>query len=241
MIDLQHGDCLELMKSIPDGSIDMILCDLPYGTTQNKWDSIIPLDEMWEQYKRITKPTSAICLFSQMPFTAQLVMSNPKMFRYEWVLEKANATGFLNAKKMPMKAHETVIVFYDKLPIYNPIMEKGKPYMRGSDISKGNKNYGGYVKEKKLCTGGRYPRDVLKTVWRRVGEKTLHPTQKPVSICEYFIKTYSHDGDIVLDNCMGSGSTGVACLNTNRNFIGMEKDDKYFEIACERIKNHERW
>jgi site-specific DNA-methyltransferase (adenine-specific) len=158
MIDLQHGDCLELMKSIPDGSIDMILCDLPYGTTQNKWDSIIPLDEMWEQYKRITKPTSAICLFSQMPFSAQLVMSNPKMFRYEWVLEKANATGFLNAKKMPMKAHETMSVFYDNLPSYNPIMEEGKPYVRTRDISNGDRCYGKFSKNTQVSTGGAIPK-----------------------------------------------------------------------------------
>jgi site-specific DNA-methyltransferase (adenine-specific) len=239
MIDLQHGDCLELMKSIPDGSIDMILCDLPYGTTQNKWDSIIPLDEMWEQYKRITKPTSAICLFSQMPFSAWLVMSNPKMFRYEWVLEKANATGFLNAKKMPMKAHEAMLIFYNKLPSYNPIMEEGEGYYRKQ--GRVSSCYGKYEDEEHCSDGGRYPRDVLKVQWRKPWGKTIHPTQKPVDVCEYFIKTYSNEGATVLDNCMGSGTTGVACLNTNRNFIGMEKDDKYFEIACERIKNHERW
>ena len=232
-ITLWQGDCLELMANIPDNSVDMILCDLPYGTTQNKWDSIISLDELWEQYKRIAKPTSAICLFSQMPFSAQLVMSNPKMFRYEWVLEKANATGFLNAKKMPMKAHETVLVFYGKLPTYNPIMEEGGAYWR--DRSSGSSCYGKFLGKERYYEGGRFPRDVLKTQWRKPWGKTLHPTQKPVSICEYFIKTYSNEGDTVLDNCMGSGTTGVACVNTNRNFIGMEKDDKYFEIAKQRI------
>jgi len=237
-ITLWQGDCLELMANIPDNSVDMILCDLPYGTTRNKWDTIIPLDKLWEHYKRITKPNSAICLFSQMPFTAQLVMSNPKMFRYEWVLEKANATGFLNAKKMPMKAHETMSVFYDNLPSYNPIMEEGKPYVRTRDISNGDRCYGKFSKNTQVSTGGRFPRDVLKFAWRRVGEKTIHPTQKPVSVCEYFIKTYSNEGATILDNCMGSGSTGVACVNTNRRFIGIEKDESYFEIAKERI---ERW
>jgi len=235
-ITLWQGDCLELMANIPDNSVDMILCDLPYGTTRNKWDTIIPLDKLWEHYKRITKPNSAICLFSQMPFTAQLVMSNPKMFRYEWVLEKAKATGFLNAKKMPMKAHETVLVFYDKLPTYNPCMTKGKAHLRGGK-HRTTENYD-LFNDLQYKSDEYYPRDVIKTVWRRVGEQTLHPTQKPVSICEYFIKTYSHNGDTVLDNCMGSGSTGVACVNTNRRFIGIEKDEKYFEIAKERI---ERW
>lgn len=234
MIKLMQGDCLELMANVPDNSVDMILCDLPYGTTRNKWDNIIPFDEMWEQYKRITKPTSAICLFAQMPFSAQLVMSNPKMFRYEWVLEKNHATGFLNAKKMPMKAHEALLVFYAKLPTYNPIMEEGGAY-HTSSRDKSSSCYGKFSHKENYCAGGRYPRDVLKVQWRKPWGKTLHPTQKPVSICEYFIKTYSNEGDTVLDNCMGSGTTGVACVNTNRNFIGMEKDEKYFNIAYERI------
>lgn len=229
-----HGDCLELMANIPDNSVDMILCDLPYGTTQNKWDSVIPLDKLWEQYKRITKTKSAICLFSQMPFSAQLVMSNPKMFRYEWVLEKANATGFLNANKMPMKAHEAMLIFYNKLPTYNPIMAEGDGYYRDRQKSRSS-CYGEYLQKPSICDGGRFPRDVLKVQWRKPWGKTLHPTQKPVSICEYFIKTYSNEGDTILDNSMGSGSTGVACVNTKRNFIGIEKDEKYFNIAYERI------
>lgn len=235
MIKLMHGDCLELMVNIPDNSVDMILCDLPYGTTQNKWDVIIPLDKLWEQYKRITKPNSAILLFSQMPFTAQLVMSNPKMFRYEWILEKANATGFLNAKKMPMKAHETMLTFYDKLPTYNPQMSKGKVHKRGGGAHNKIENYGLFYDIENELSDEHYPRDVQKVVWRKVGNKTIHPTQKPISVCEYFIKTYSNEGDIVIDNCMGSGSTGVACVNTKRNFIGIEKDEKYFNIAYERI------
>ena len=235
-ITLWQGDCLELMANIPDNSVDMILCDLPYGTTQNRWDVAIPLEKLWEHYKRITKSDSAICLFSQMPFSAQLVMSNPKMFRYEWVLEKTNATGFLNARRMPMKAHETMLIFYESLPAYNPIMLEGGAYVRnqGGHTS----NYGKFSKGRQICAGGRFPRDVLKVQWRKPWGKTAHPTQKPVDVCEYFIKTYSNEGATILDNCMGSGSTGVACVNTNRRFIGIEKDEKYFEIAKERI---ERW
>ena len=214
----------------------MILCDLPYGTTRNKWDTIIPLDKLWKQYKRITKPNSAICLFSQMPFTAQLVVSNPKMFRYEWVLEKANATGFLNAKRMPLKCHENVLVFYEKLPTYNPQMIQGKTHSIGG-AGRQSKNYGSYSYTKRGISNMYYPRDVIKVDWQD-STRVLHPTQKPVSICEYFIKTYSNEGDTVLDNCMGSGSTGVACVNTNRRFIGIEKEQKYFDIAKERI---ERW
>ena len=235
-ITLWQGDCLELMANIPDNSVDMILCDLPYGTTRNKWDVVIPFDELWVQYKRITKPNSAICLFSQMPFTAQLVMSNPKMFRYEWVLEKANATGFLNAKKMPMKAHETMLIFYDNLPIYNPQMSKGKVHKRGGGAHRLTNNYNFFYDIENELSNEHYPRDVQKVVWRKVGVKTIHPTQKPISVCEYFIKTYSNEGAIILDNCMGSGSTGVACVNTNRRFIGIEKEQKYFDIAKERIR-----
>ena len=238
-ITLWQGDCLELMANIPDNSVDMILCDLPYGTTRNKWDVVIPLDELWVQYRRITKPNSAICLFSQMPFTAQLVMSNPKMFRYEWVLEKANATGFLNAKKMPMKAHETMLIFYDNLPIYNPQMSKGKVHKRGGGAHRLTNNYNFFYDIENELSNEHYPRDVQKVVWRRVGSKTIHPTQKPVGVCEYFIKTYSNEGATILDNCMGSGSTGVACVNTNRRFIGIEKEQKYFDIAKQRIMNNE--
>ena len=228
---LLQGDCLELMKQVPDKSIDLILCDLPYGTTQNKWDTVIPFDKLWAQYNRIIKDNGAILLFSQMPFGANLIMSNPKMFRYEWVWEKENSTGFLNAKKMPLKKHENILVFYKHLPTYNPQMREGfKPYynVRNNPYSS---NYGDYKATTASSDGTRYPIDIIE--FNR--DKGLHPTQKPVALLEYLIKTYTNEGDTVLDNCMGSGSTGVACKNTNREFIGMELDEKYYKIACERL------
>ena len=236
MINLLQGDCLELMKNVPDKSIDMVLCDLPYGTTRCKWDSIIPFEPLWEQYNRIIKDNGAIVLFSQMPFTAVLVMSNLKMFRYEWIAEKSMATGFLNAKRMPLKCHENICVFYKKLPTYNPQMTKGKPYnIKRRDC--GAHYLGGIENIEIKNEGTRCPRDVLKDLWKPYcGEgKSFHPTQKPVPLLEYLIKTYTNEGETVLDNCMGSGSTGVACVNMNRNFIGIELDENYFKIAKERI------
>lgn len=233
MIDLRQGNCLEIMKDIPDESIDMILCDLPYGTTRNKWDSVIPLDKLWEQYERIIKDNGAIVLFSQMPFTAELVHSNLKLFKYEWIWEKDNATGFLNAKKMPLKIHENILIFYKKLTTYNPQMRKGfKPYK--CKQGRHSSNYGayeqGYITE---SNGERYPIDIIE--FKK--DSGLHPTQKPVALLEYLIKTYTNENDIVLDNCMGSGSCGVAAINTGRNFIGIELDENYFNIAKERINN----
>lgn len=228
---LLQGDCLELMKDIPDKSVDLILCDLPYGTTHNKWDTIIPFDKLWTQYNRIIKDNGAILLFSQMPFGANLIMSNPKMFRYEWIWEKTQATGHLNAKKMPMKAHENILVFYKHLPTYNPQMRTGfKAYTQKS--GRASSNYGSQIQVITENNGDRYPIDIVE--FEKDSDK-LHPTQKPVVLLEYLIKTYTNEGDTVLDNCMGSGSTGVACKNTNREFIGMELDEKYFKIACDRI------
>lgn len=236
MINLLQGDCLELMKNVSDKSIDMVLCDLPYGTTRCKWDSIIPFEPLWEQYNRIIKDNGAIVLFSQMPFTAVLVMSNFKMFRYEWIVEKSIATGFLNAKRMPLKCHENICVFYKKLPTYNPQMTKGKPYnikRRGCGA-----HYGNIENTTTENDGTRYPRDVLKDLWKPYcGGKMHHPTQKPVPLLEYLIKTYTNEGETVLDNCMGSGSIGVACVNMNRNFIGIELDENYFKVADKRIKD----
>ena len=231
---LLQGDCLELMKQVPDKSIDLILCDLPYGTTANKWDTVIPFDKLWAQYKRIIKDNGAILLFSQMPFGANLIMSNPKMFRYEWIWEKENGTGFLHAKKMPLKKHENILVFYKHLPTYNPQMREGfKPYYKdNSDSSTSSSNYMPLKGVVSSSDGTRYPIDMIK--FNR--DRGLHPTQKPVALLEYLIKTYTNEGDVVLDNCMGSGSTGVACQNTNREFIGMELDEKYFQIACDRLE-----
>ena len=231
-MELLNGDCLELMKNIPDKSIDMILCDLPYGTTHNKWDNVIPMESLWEQYNRIIKDHGAIVLFSQMPFGASLIMSNPKMFRYEWIWEKNQAVGFLNAKKMPLRKHENILVFYKHLPTYNPqgLIKLDEPIQEEGSANRNGKNYG--VADKSFIrTHKNYPTDII-TFSKDAG---YHPTQKPVDLLEYLIKTYTNEGDVVLDNCMGSGSTGVACKNTNREFIGMELDEKYYKIACERL------
>ena len=229
-IELLQGDCLELMKDIPSGSVDMILADLPYGTTANKWDSIIPFEPLWEQYERIVKEDGAIVLTAQTPFDKVLGVSNLKLLRYEWIWEKNRGTGHLNAKKMPMKNHENILVFYKKLPVYNPQMREGQPYTRPSGA--GSSNYREMERVITKHTKGRYPLSVLN---HRVVERTIHPTQKPVELFEYLIKTYTNEGDTVLDNVMGSGTTGVACKNLSRNFIGMELDEEYFKIATERI------
>ncbi len=237
-------DCLEGMKYIDDKSIDMILCDLPYGTTQNKWDSIIPLDALWKQYERIIKDNGCIALFSQTPFDKVLGNSNLKLLKYEWVWEKNKATGFLNSKKMPLKAHENILIFYKNLPTYNPqgLIKKDKPTInKGSRGKKergaGGTNYGIATKDA-IQEYENYPRDVLRF---GVVMRPLHPTQKPVELCEYFIKTYTNENELVLDNCAGSFTTAVACDNTNRNWICIEKEEKYCNIGLTRINdNRER-
>ena len=240
MIDLRHGDCLELMKDIPDKSIDMILCDLPYGTTQNKWDSVIPLEPLWEQYKRIIKDNGVIVLTSQGIFTAKLILSNEKWFKYKWVWEKSKATNFLNAKKQPLRKHEDICVFYNKQPKYNPQMTEGEPYDKGIRKNQLTGSYGEFNPVHVKSEGKRYPTDVVYFKTAESEGKVYHSTQKPVELLEYLIKTYTIEGELVLDNCMGSGSTGVACLNTNRKFIGIELDENYFNIAKERIENHNK-
>lgn len=232
---IYNEDCLEGMKRIPDKSVDMILCDLPYGTTRNKWDSIIPLEALWEQYERIIKDNGAIVLTAQTPFDKVLGSSNLKLLKYEWIWKKEAGTGFLNAKKMPLKDHENVLVFYKKLPVYNPQMREGKPYV----TRKGNhgSNYGNDVVDEVVTVncGERYPLTILE--FPRDKDK-LHPTQKPVELFEYLIKTYTNEGETVLDNCMGSGTTAIACLNTNRNFIGFEMDKNYWKLSNDRIEKH---
>ena len=240
MIDLRHGDCLELMKDIPNKSIDMILCDLPYGTTQNKWDSVIPLDELWKEYKRIIKDNGVIALTSQGIFTAKLMLSNEKWFKYKLVWVKSKATNFLNAKKQPLRKHENICVFYNKQPQYNPQMTEGEPYDKGVRKNQLTGSYGDFNPVHVKSEGMRYPTDVVYFKTAESEGKVYHPTQKPVSLLEYLIKTYTNERETVLDNCMGSGSTGVACINTNRNFIGMELDENYFNIAKERIENHKK-
>lgn len=225
-------DCLEGMKKIPDKSIDMILCDLPYGTTRNKWDIIIDLDLLWGQYERIIKDNGAIVLTAQTPFDKVLGVSNLKMLRYEWIWNKKSGTGYLNAKKMPLKNHENILVFYKKLPTYNPQMTKGKPYSKKS--RRKSSNYNSHKQVLTVNEGLRYPL----TIQSFNKETGLHPTQKPVALFEYLIKTYSNEGDTILDNCMGSGTTAIACLNTNRNFIGFELDEEYYNLANERVEKH---
>ena len=231
--ELWQGDCLELMKQIPDGSIDCIIADLPYGTTACKWDSIIPFEPLWEQYNRIIKDSGAIVLFGSEPFSSQLRMSNLKMYRYDWIWEKTKATLFTQCKKRPLNANENILVFYKKQPTYNPQMSVGVPYKARKKIKQSDEWAFGTVRNDN--NGMRYPRTVIRF---KSGDRDgkCHPTQKPVALLEYLVKTYTNEGDVVLDNCMGSGSTGVACVNTNRHFIGIELDEGYFNIAKKRIE-----
>lgn len=231
-IQLLKGDCLALMKDIPDKSVDMVLCDLPYGNTQNKWDKIIPFSPLWKEYSRIVKDDCAIVLFSQMPFTATLVSNNTKHFKYMWIWYKHYCRGFLNAKKQPLRTTENICVFYKKQCTYNPKMRKGRLRQKGNS-SKQRGCYGKY-KPIKTVNDEYYPTDILDFAGVPNNE-LLHSTQKPVELLEYLIKTYTNEGETVLDNCMGSGSTGIACVNTGRNFIGIELEEKYFKIAKERI------
>jgi len=233
MIKLLHGDCLELMHDIPDGSIDMILCDLPYGTTACKWDTVIPFEPLWAHYKRVIKPNGAIALFGSQPFTSALIMSNPKMFKYEWIWEKTNAVDFAMAKKRARKLHENICVFYEKQTTYNPQMQKGKPYIDKPRNRTNNIHDSTMPKLGIVNNGIRYPSSVQK--FSNGNNNNVHPTQKPVALLEYLIKTYTNEGETVLDNCMGSGSTGAACKNLSRRFIGIEKDENYFNIAVKRI------
>jgi len=237
MIELNkiyNEDCLEGMKRIPDKSVDMILADLPYGTTRNKWDSIIPLDLLWEQYNRVIKDNGAIVLTAQTPFDKVLGVSNLKCLKYEWIWQKTEATGFLNAKKMPLKNHENVLVFYKKQPTYNPQFTVGKPYSYKKD-SISSDNYGDSKGTDLIVNdGSRHPLTVQ--IFKK--DKGLHPTQKPVALFEYLIQTYTNEQDTVLDNVMGSGTTAIAAINTNRNYIGFEMDTNYFNLANERIEQH---
>jgi site-specific DNA-methyltransferase (adenine-specific) len=224
------------MKNIPDKSVDMILCDLPYGTTNCKWDTIIPFKELWEQYNRVIKADGAIVLFSAQPFTTKLITSNFKQFRYCWYWLKNQATGFTFAKYQPMRKVEDIVVFYNIKPTYNPqglrVLENAKPKKKKAPARESIYKMNTLLKEY-TPKFTNYPKNVLEFNT----ERGLHPTQKPVLLLEYLIKTYSNEGEIVLDNCMGSGSTGVACVNTGRKFIGIELDIKYFDIAKERIDN----
>ncbi len=229
---IYQQDCIQGMKSLPDKSIDMILCDLPYGTTQCKWDSIIPFEPLWQEYNRIIKDNSAIVLFAQEPFATKLRSSNLKMYKYDWIWQKPQGTNFLNAKNQPLKNYEIICVFGKKKLRYKPQMTKGKPYTSG----KGNVGevYGGRKKVITHNEGVRYPTSIQNFNMVQ-NTKRCHPTQKPVDLLEYLIKTYTNEGEVVLDNAFGSGSTLVAAINTNRRYIGYETNAEYFDIACERI------
>lgn len=233
MLTLMQGDCLKLMRDLPGASVDMVLCDLPYGTTRNNWDSVIPLDALWSQYERLC--TGAVVLTAQTPFDKVLGASNVGALRYEWVWQKTHATGHLNAKRAPMKAHENVLVFYDQQPTYNPQMTSGHVRKTATKRKDVGTNYGAQSFDSiSYDSTERYPRSVL-TFASDKQRSNLHPTQKPVALMRYLIATYTNPGDVVLDNCMGSGTTGVACAELGRRFIGIEKEPDYFKTASRRI------
>ena len=238
-IRLIQGDCLDKMKDIPDVSIDAIITDPPYGTTACKWDSVIPFEPMWEQLKRVIKPNGAIVLFGSQPFTSALIMSNIKMFKYDYSWIKTKSSGFQNAKKMPMRKHEEILVFYEKQPTFNQqnLIELATPIKAGRERLRNDEQHrlgvAGKTEHKTTHTGWQ---DSLLNFSNPSGKGHLHPTQKPVTLMEYLIKIYTNENELVLDFTMGSGSTGVACVNTNRNFIGIELDEKYFNIAQNRIE-----
>lgn len=245
-IQLWKGDCLELMKGVEDKSIDMILCDLPYGTTACKWDTIIPFQPLWKQYERIIKDNGVIVLFGSQPFTSSLVMSNPSLFRYRWAWDKIQGGNFQIAKLQPMNTIEDILVFSKgksangakNKAIYYPQMTKHKKPVK----SGGNPSVSNLLNKNSMVALGKtrtekYPTSIL-TFRKPTNKERRHPTQKPVALLEYLVKTYTQEDEIVLDNCMGSGSTGVACININRRFLGMELDEKYFSVAEDRIKEH---
>ncbi len=232
-IELMQGDCLELMRDIPDKSVDLVLTDPPYGTTACKWDSVIPFEPMWAQLNRIIKSNGAIVLFGSEPFSSALRMSNIKAYKYDWVWEKSKATNYLNAKIQPLRASENICVFYKSRGTYKPQMTAGEPYNKGTAL-RTTDVYGSQVSVEVKSEGERYPRDVIYYKTAEF-EGKHHPTQKPVALLEYLIRTYTNEGETVLDFTMGSGSTGVACVNTGRDFIGIELDAGYFKIAEKRI------
>lgn len=231
---LMQGDCLQLMQEIPDKSIDMILCDLPYGTTSCKWDIVIPFETLWEQYKRIIKDNAVIVLFGSEPFASKLRMSNLEMYRYDWVWDKVKPSGHLNAKNMPLKQHEIIMIFSKNKINYYPVMTECKERKVKNYLSAKTDLYGEET-QVEHTTKYKYPKTIL-PFSNAIQKGKLHPTQKPVELLEYLIKTYTNEGETVLDNCMGSGSTGIACKNTNRDFIGIELDENYFNIAKQRIE-----
>ena len=250
--EIHKGDCLRVMKELPDKSIDMILCDLPYGTTQNKWDSVIPLDELWSEYQRIIKPKGVIALSSQGVFTAKLILSNENWFKYKFVWVKSKSTNFLNARKQPLRQHEDICIFYGKQPDYRPVMWKGEPYNKGIRKSQYTGSYGDFNPVHVKSEGERFPTDTLycKTAESEPGCRVWHPTQKPVALGRYLIRMFTKEGDVVLDNAFGSGSFLVAAAMEKRRFIGIEKNEEvhlfkkqeidYISVAKMRLKEVEQ-
>lgn len=231
---IYNMDCIEGMKNIPDKSIDCIICDLPYETTKCKWDNIIPFDDLWAEYKRIIKDNGAILLFGTEPFSSSVRMSNLKWYRYDWYWHKSMCSNFLNGKKQPFFKVETVSVFYKKSPVYNPQMEEGKPYAARNDTITGTQQQYGLVAHiAPQNFGTRYPDNVIE--FSNGNNHNIHPTQKPVALIEYLIKTYTNENDVILDNCMGSGTTAIACINTNRQYIGFELEKEYYDLCIDRI------
>ena len=238
------GDCLELMKEIHDKSIDMILCDLPYGCLnkhKSKWDNKIDFNNLWQEYSRIIKDSGVIALFGQGLFTAECIMSNKKYFRYTLVWDKVAKNGFLNANRMPLRQHEDIIIFYKKQPVYNPQMTKCEPHKRNHGKGKMlnhpvNNCYGNFVDLPTTVSDEKFPTTIISVSKEHCNGKFFHPTQKPVKLLEWLIKTYTQENELVLDNCFGSNSTGIACVNTNRNYIGIEKNEKYFQIGVDRVQ-----
>lgn len=244
---IYQGDCLEVMKQLPDSSVDMILCDLPYGTTQNKWDSMIPLDKLWQEYHRIIKPKGVIALSSQGIFTARLILSNETWFRYKFVWIKSKPTNFLNARRQPLRQHEDICIFYGSQPDYKPVMSKGEPYDKGTRKAQYTGSYGDFKPSHVKSDGERFPTDTLycKTAESETGGRVWHPTQKPVALGRYLIRMFTNEGDVVLDNAFGSGSFLVAAALEGRRFIGIEKNEEvhlfkeqyidYIQVAKERL------
>lgn len=236
--EIHEGDCLEIMKGIEDASVDMILCDLPYGTTNNKWDFVIPLKDVWKEYKRVIKENGVIALTSQGIFTAQLIMSNPEWFAYKYVWVKSNPTNFLNAKRQPLRQYEDICIFYKKQPIYNPVMSQGKPYDSKGIRNAPTENYNAFKPVATKSDGARYPIDVMyckSAIHERSDRKVYHATQKPIALGRYLIRMYSNEGDVIMDNTFGSGSFLVSAVLENRKFIGIEKKPEYVNIALERL------
>lgn len=245
--DIYQGDCLKVMADLPDQSVDLILCDLPYGTTQNKWDSVIPLDELWSQYRRIIKPKGVIALSSQGIFTARLMLSNEAWFKYKFVWVKSKPTNFLNARRQPLRQHEDICIFYGRQPNYRPVMSKGEPYDKGTRKAQYTGSYGDFKPVQVKSDGERFPTDTLycKTAESEAGGRVWHPTQKPVALGRYLIRMFTGPGDVVLDNAFGSGSFLVAAAIEGRRFIGIEKNEEvhlfkekqidYIKVAKERL------